>query len=349
MKRLFLTQCVIACGLIAGVGALLPVCFQQSGLDMPERAIETVIEGDGVLYRAIAISPDGRRVCIATSSKQLDVYDVQTRERVARISPDVSLGEVAFSPNGRFLLGLSHDSDVYLWSTSTWKTFTDNAPMLDRTKASWESALLWHNLASPNSIEQWHIRGDGKPEMLAKTALPEKCVSFDLSDITGHGRYAVYRDGELTSWLRSDNMWKRRGSVTLTSNARFIKHISGGDQLLFVTAERLVAQMNTETGAIRECRLLPKQAMTAFAVSPDEKCFAVAGCPIGEDIAGRIAVYETSTGDLVYERDCDGVVFNIAFGPKYLAAFSVLHEGESSNADKNSSHLVLIDIEKSAK
>ncbi len=185
--------------------------------------------------------------------------------------------------------------------------------------------------------------------MLAETALPEKCVSFDLSDISVHGRYAVYRDGELTSWLRSDNTWKRGGSVTLTSNARFIKYFAGGDQLLFVTAERLVAQMNTETGAIRECRRLPKQAMTAFAVSPDERCFAVAGCPIGEDIAGRIAVYETSTGDLIYERDCNGVVLNIAFGPKNLIAFSVSQEGESRNAKKHGSHLVLLDIEKSAK
>ncbi len=75
---------------------------------------------------ALAFSPDGSQLAVpfgADSDKGpngVEILDVASGERVARLSPGGEVGSVAFSPDGSLLAGGMVDGGAHLWATDGW-------------------------------------------------------------------------------------------------------------------------------------------------------------------------------------------------------------------------------------
>jgi WD40 repeat protein len=66
----------------------------------------------------LAISRDGRIAAIIPSGKNIVVWDIENRKRVAEFQVDSNHAKsVALSSNGRFLLTIGYDNVVQLWES----------------------------------------------------------------------------------------------------------------------------------------------------------------------------------------------------------------------------------------
>ena len=75
------------------------------------------------------MSPDGREIAVdtpeATDYPGIQIFDVATHRRVAALSDDEDVWDLArFTPDGRYIVGGSWKGWVRLWSTKTWKPAT---------------------------------------------------------------------------------------------------------------------------------------------------------------------------------------------------------------------------------
>ncbi len=81
----------------------------------------------------LAFSPDGSRLAIATMSKAVLIWNLRNEMIERRLAParenphyDFVLGEVTFSPDGRYLAATFWDRQgVSLWETANWKPIPD--------------------------------------------------------------------------------------------------------------------------------------------------------------------------------------------------------------------------------
>ena len=114
----------------------------------------------------LAFSPDGSQLAIpfgADSDKGpngVEILDVGSGERVARLSPDGEVGSVAFSPDGSLLAGGLDDGGALLWASDGWGPV---GGLLARTTASTlevEFSPDGHTLAtshSDRSVALWDV------------------------------------------------------------------------------------------------------------------------------------------------------------------------------------------------
>lgn len=88
--------------------------------DVGKRRVVGTLVGHGTAAQAMAFSPDTRLLASACGP-ELFVWDTTTREVVLRHAMDrMYFKDVAFTPDGRFLLLARNDETVRVWRTSDW-------------------------------------------------------------------------------------------------------------------------------------------------------------------------------------------------------------------------------------
>jgi WD40 repeat protein len=93
-------------------------------VDVAKRTVRATLTGHGSTAEALAFSPDGR-VLAAACGPTLVVWDVATGQVLVRHTADRQYcKDVAFTPDGRFLLLARNDETVRVLSTAGWKEHT---------------------------------------------------------------------------------------------------------------------------------------------------------------------------------------------------------------------------------
>ena len=136
----------------------------------------------------LAFSPDGSQLAIPFGAfsgegpNGVEILDVGSGERVARLSTDGEVGSVAFSPDGSLLAGGEVDGGALLWATDGWRRV--GGPLArQNASAVWPSTLEvefspdGHTLAtshSDHSVALWDVASQEPigPRLLAPTAEP---------------------------------------------------------------------------------------------------------------------------------------------------------------------------------
>jgi hypothetical protein len=83
--------------------------------------IRQISDFGGNHVRAIAYSPGGQNVVVGLLDGSLRILSGQGRRVVATLrGPGARVSDLAYSPDGRFLVAASHDGNVYLWNSLDW-------------------------------------------------------------------------------------------------------------------------------------------------------------------------------------------------------------------------------------
>jgi WD40 repeat protein/DNA-binding SARP family transcriptional activator len=135
----------------------------------------------------VSLSPDGKTMAVAvpehTDNPGVQIFDVATHRRIAALSEDESVWDVArFTPDGRFLVGGSSKGWVRLWSTKTWKPAT-------RILRGHAGAVLWESM----SPDRRTLATGGADGTVRLWDLPtQRPVGAPLPGLPGRGTVAQF-------------------------------------------------------------------------------------------------------------------------------------------------------------
>ena len=92
-----------------------------TGQALPDNSGEVdPLEGQGTQANGAAVSPDGRRVLLASADRSVRLWDVEARRDLRRfIGHTASVWAVAFSPDGKRALSGGADQTVRLWDVDS--------------------------------------------------------------------------------------------------------------------------------------------------------------------------------------------------------------------------------------
>ena len=105
----------------------------------------------------LAFSPDGSQLAIPFGAfsdegpNGVEILDVGSGERVARLSTDGEVGSVAFSPDGSLLAGGEVDGGALLWATDGWRRVGRPLALGNASTLEVEFSPDGHTLATSHS------------------------------------------------------------------------------------------------------------------------------------------------------------------------------------------------------
>jgi WD40 repeat protein len=174
------------------------------------RPLKLPIVGD------VSLSPDGRTMAVAvpegTDDPGVQIFDVATHRRLAALSEDESIWDVArFTPDGRFIVAGSTKGWVRLWSATTWKPAT-------RILAGHAGAVLSESV-SPNgrtlatggadgTVRLWDLSTQ-RPVGAPLPALPGRGTVAQFTP-DGKSLFALTDAGRAFRWDVRPSSWLRQ-------------------------------------------------------------------------------------------------------------------------------------------
>jgi WD40 repeat protein/DNA-binding SARP family transcriptional activator len=163
----------------------------------------------------LAVSPDGSQLAIPfgyvnEGEDGVDVVDVRSGERIARLRAAAEVRSVEFSPDGRLLATGQVDGTAQVWATDAWRqvgppldvgrglvlgvTFSPDGQTL-ATSSDYGTVTLW-------DVEAQRASG----------ALPGPVDVWVAARFTPDGErlFAVYEDGRALRWEVDPSAWRAR-------------------------------------------------------------------------------------------------------------------------------------------
>ena len=171
------------------------------------------------LALGLAFSPDGSRLAIpfgalsAEGGDGLEVRDVRTGERLARLPADREVRAVAFSPDGRLLAGGQVDGAARLWAADGWRRVGASLALREASALAVEFSPDGRTLATSHADGAsvlWDV-GSRQPigSPLELPGSPREVYTTALFTPDGNRLFAVHEDGRAFRWELDPDAWMR--------------------------------------------------------------------------------------------------------------------------------------------
>jgi WD40 repeat protein/DNA-binding SARP family transcriptional activator len=177
----------------------------------------------------LALSPDGSQLAIPFGADSnegpngVEILDVGSGERVARLSPGGEVGSVAFSPDGSLLAGGEVDGGALLWATDDWRRV--GRPLALRAASTLEVGFSpdGHTLAtshSDGSAALWDVASQEPigPRLPATTAEPGSSAVMARFTPDGARLFVVSDAGGAIRWEVDPAAWRRQACRLMGGN-----------------------------------------------------------------------------------------------------------------------------------
>ena len=186
----------------------------------------------------LAFSPDGSQLAIPFGADSdegpngVEILDVGSGERVARLSPDGEVRSVAFSPDGSLLAGGMVDGGALLWASDGWGPVGGLLARLTASTLEVEFSPDGHTLAtshSDHSVALWDVASQepigpplgttvdqGDDAGVTARFTPDGAHLFVL--YTGEGRASNL--GRAIRWEVDPELWLQRACASPAAASR---------------------------------------------------------------------------------------------------------------------------------
>ena len=170
----------------------------------------------------LAFSPDGSQLAIPFGADSnegqngVEILDVGSGERVARLSPGGEVGSVAFSLDGSLLAGGEVDGGALLWATDGWRRVGRPLALENASTVGVEFSPDGHTLATSNSDDSaalWDVASQRPigPRLPATTAEPGSDAAVTARFTPDGARLFVVSDyGGAIRWEVDPAAWRQR-------------------------------------------------------------------------------------------------------------------------------------------
>ncbi len=345
-----------------------PVLQNSQTWSLPEHAIARF--GKGVMGgtdRAVAFSPDGKRLAIATGAG-IWFYDAQTyREMVLLTGHTEVVRAIAFSPDGKTLASGARDATVKLWNVENGEniaTFVKNAIGVESVAFSPNGKMLAAGTEG-GPIKLWDVENGQNlatfkgetPRVFSIAFSPNgKTIASgggdntiklwdvetkqNIATLTGHKgiifSVAFSPDGQILASGSQDDTVKL-WHVETGRNLHTFKHRERVFSVAFHPDGKIVAGgawrgvklWNIETGKdLRTLHGSTRIRSGSVAFSPDGKTLASAGADRFGGTSGAVAIWNIETGqDLATLHGHTERIPAVAFSPDGKTLASGLRDG----------------------
>jgi WD40 repeat protein len=161
----------------------------------------------------LAISPDGSRLAIPfgygkAEANGVEVRDVRSGERVARLPAEAEVRAVAFSPDGRLLVSGQDDGRALIWATDSWRQVGTPLDVGSGYVLGLAFSPDGRTLATSNgggTVTLWDV--ESQQPSGALTGPVDTWVSARFTP-DGERLFAVYEDGHALRWEVDPAAWR---------------------------------------------------------------------------------------------------------------------------------------------
>jgi WD40 repeat protein len=257
-------------------------------------------------FDLVVFSPDKRRVAVDGPEKEVHLWDIHSRQRIAAYKGhSEAIAAIAFSPDGRYLASADLDGVIKLWDTTTGaRKFS----IKRRKNRVWGMAFspegrLLVTTHETEVVKAWDAATgrELKPFTARKSKLARATFSPD-----GRRLVASAADGKLIFW----NVRTRRIISTLTGHAREVRPIS------FFTDGKIMA-----TGSLdRTVRLWDAVRMKEIALiqSHGSEVSSIAWSPDGKylvtgSLDGTVKRWDATRREIIPPADAVAQYFATSF------------------------------------
>jgi WD40 repeat protein len=262
----------------------------------------------------VVLSPDGSRLLTNGGGQGCRVWNIMTRQTELTLGANETIDAVAYSPNGRWLVG-AVGPYVRVWDAATGKfhrTLPDHDEPIDVLAFSPDGTLLAAASTSGLGVWLWRV-ADAEPVLLIPDAL-DGCVVHALAFHPDGRRLAVGgidwmatggSDGAISFW----DLIERCEIATFAGGTTALTFHPSGERLASASVDRSLQIWEVATQDLIGEMAGHDAAVTCVAYRPDGRVLASGG----DDRTVRL--WDPDNGDQLLVQELDSQVKSLCFAP----------------------------------
>lgn len=256
-------------GSVVAISHSSPFFWERSGfVELRDYRTGAKLKGISSKARAVALSPDGKRLAGAGPSHDVEIWDVASGEKIGAISTQKPIWSVTFSPDSKKLLTTDWSNEASLWELDL---------LVSPRKLKGHNLTVWSAMFSPNGKQIVTTGSDQTIRIWDTATLETEGVlrghgnEVWCAALTPDGRFLASGGKDQAVMLWPGKIQAQKRSLPLNTGERPILSSDGTKAILV-----------TKNGANKALRLWNIETQTELADLGEEN--AIGFSPEGQNI-----------------------------------------------------------------